>query len=130
LYLCKKNAGSPLRGRGLKFYLFGKCSGNTLPVKEIASAIRVSHNTQFLHSFYLKQNHIMNSTIITLAQKDSIHRVVKFFMEEERNSVMSDIRDEDIVDNFDDLTDDEFYNLYEAKYGHIWFDLYNLSKIQ
>jgi hypothetical protein len=72
----------------------------------------------------------MNSTIITLAEKDSIHRVVKFFMEEERNSVMSDIRDEDIVDNFDDLTDDEFYNLYEAKYGHIWFDLYNLSKIQ
>jgi len=72
----------------------------------------------------------MNNTIITLAQKDTIDRVVKFFMEEERNSAMSDIRDEDIVDNFDDLTDDEFYNLYEAKYGHIWFDLYTISKIK
>lgn len=73
---------------------------------------------------------MMNHTMISPSQVEAAQRVVSIYMQDERKSAEADIRDEDITDNLDELTDEEFYNRYEAHYGHIWFDLYQLSKIQ
>lgn len=72
----------------------------------------------------------MNNTIITPGEKEALDRVVKTYLEDEKQSAMADIRDEDITDDFDELTDKQFYDRYEAYYGHIWFDLFRLSQLQ
>ena len=72
----------------------------------------------------------MNNTIITPGDKEALDRVVKTYLADEKQSAMADIRDEDITDDFDELTDKQFYDRYEAHYGHIWFDLFRLSQLQ
>ena len=72
----------------------------------------------------------MNCTNITPHQVEAAQRVVKTYMDDEKLSAMADIREEDITDDFDTMTDEEFYNRYNAHYGHIWFDLYQLSLIK
>lgn len=74
---------------------------------------------------------MMNNTLITPSQVEATRRVVECYMGDEKLSAMADIRDEDITDDFDTMTDKEFYDRYNAHYGHIyiWFDLYQLSNI-
>ena len=72
----------------------------------------------------------MNDTHITPSQVESAQRVVETYMESEKLSAMSEINEEDITDDFDTMTNKQFYDRYNAHYGHIWFDLYQLSQIK
>ena len=72
----------------------------------------------------------MNDTYITPRQVEAAQRVVRTLMDSEKLYAMADIRDEDITDDFNTMTDKQFYDRYNAHYGHIWFDLYQLSQIK
>ena len=72
---------------------------------------------------------MMNNTLISPSQVEATRRVVSTYMQDERRSAEENIDDKDVVEGMSELSDEEFYNRYEAYYGHIWFDLYRLSKI-
>ena len=65
--------------------------------------------------------------IINSIELLSLESVVDMYMGDERKSAEEDINEDDIVNNFSMLTDDEFYATYSVKYTHIWFDLYRLN---
>lgn len=72
---------------------------------------------------------MMNNTLISPSQVEATRRVVSSYMQHERKSAEENIEDEDVVEGMSELSDEEFYNRYNGYYGHIWFDLYQLSKI-
>lgn len=73
---------------------------------------------------------MMNNTLITPSQVKAAQMVVGTYMRDERRSFEEFLEDEDIDDDFDSMTDEELYNRYSANYAHMWFYLYELSKIQ
>jgi hypothetical protein len=72
---------------------------------------------------------MMNDTFITPSQSEAAKRVVETYLSDERKSAEANIEDEDVVEGMSELSDEEFYTRYNGHYGHVWFDLYVLSKI-
>lgn len=71
----------------------------------------------------------MNDTLITPSEREAAKRVVEAYLSDERKSAEENIADEDVVEGMSELTDEQFYYRYNGYYGHVWFDLYVLSKI-
>jgi hypothetical protein len=72
---------------------------------------------------------MMNDTFITPSQTEAVKRVVGNYLSGERKNAEANIDEVDVVWGMSELSDEEFYMRYKGHYGHVWFDLYVLSKI-
>jgi hypothetical protein len=72
---------------------------------------------------------MMNDTFITPSQTEAVKRVVENYLSGERKDAEANIDEVDVVWGMSELSDEEFYMRYNGHYGHVWFDLYVLSKI-
>lgn len=76
---------------------------------------------------------MMNNTILSDRQMVALDRLVEYSMPDERKNLEEHMLDEfggdEIPGDIDNMTDDELYALAEANsIGHIWIELYHLSK--